>query len=1300
MIRDLDSARPARVLSLLASFPCALAVCATLFVAPAQAKTVHVFAGSFGAEGTGPGQFKDPRGVAVNDTTHDVYVVDSLNNRVQEFNATGSTVIGEFNGAGSPTGVFSEPTQVAVDDSGNPLDPSNGDVYVVDRGNGVIDKFSETGAFVGQITGRCAAEKESSPCPKSKEIPFTKGEFGVNGVAVDVAGVLWVDEYNGSIDDFTDALDNEYIRTVQQTSGQLALGVDAEDNLYIQNGAEGVGKFTSSGKLLVDPFGRGQKEGRVNGIAVDGNTKSVYIDYTTEIEALTEGGSKLESFGAGHLESNQFGEASRGVAVDASNGTVYATDVDTNSVSIFDAVTLPTVAVTALSEQTPRSVTLNGTVNPEGSAVTLCVFEYDTREYKEGEGAHGTSVPCETVGGKSIGEGLSPVPVSAHVPGLTPETKYDYRLVAENSAHIPSVTPNQEFTAGPILGGEFVTNVASESATLNVPIDPNGDDTHYYFQFGTSTSYGFEVPVSAPGVDLGSTPGVQNLSVHLQTHLAPGTVYHYRVVVSQNGEEFTEPDRTFTTQSVPGASVLPDGRAWELVSPADNRGGLIEQFANGINDAIQAASDGSGIAYLTAGVGVGEEPHGRNSWSQTLSTRVPGGGWRSRDLTLPRRLLENEQPAAQESERPEYEMFSSDLSLAEVAPSAEGTPPLSPEASERTIYLRDDLHGSYAPLVTAGNVPPETEFGGGQIPSAQMYFVTATADLSHVLLATPFALTPEAVYESSYAQFDQWNLYEWSAGRLQLVNILPEAEGGEPTHGASPSVRLANGGVNEGNASGVNPSAISSDGRRVAWDLGVPRISGYRGLYVRDMVDEDTVKVAGEHGVFQWMSSSGSDVFFLEGGDLHECEIVEVAGKISCTFSDLTADHGAGESNAGVQELVSDVSQDGSYVYFVAKGVLAGAAGAISGEDNLYLLHDSAGLWSTTYIATLSPGDEKDWFKSDGKTDDRPDLSGISSRVSPNGRYLAFMSDRSLTGYDNTDAVGGQPDEEVFVYDAGSGSHPPTLACASCDPTGARPVGVLDKGKEGGNQPLLVDRPGVWAGSWLAGSIPGWDQDFAEGSDYQPRYLSNSGRLFFNSPDGLVPRATNGVEDVYEFEPVGVGGCTQGASSGVTVFVASSGGCVGLVSSGLSSQESAFFDASESGDDVFFITEAKLAADATLGHSYAVYDAHVCGSEGVPCMSEPASPPPCSSGDSCKPAPSPQPEIFGPAPSATFSGAGNVVEEATNPAAKAKTKTKVLTRAQKLADAMRACRRDKSKKKRTRCEAQAHMRNGVAVKKK
>ena len=93
----------------------------------------------------------------------------------------------------------------------------------------------------------------------------------------------------------------------------------------------------------------------------------------------------------------------------------------------------------------------------------------------------------------SLGSGLSPVPVSAKAAGLVPETKYDYRLVAENAAHLPS-SAEGEFTAGPVLGEEFVTDVASESATLNVPIDPNGDDTHYYFQYGETASYGFEAP--------------------------------------------------------------------------------------------------------------------------------------------------------------------------------------------------------------------------------------------------------------------------------------------------------------------------------------------------------------------------------------------------------------------------------------------------------------------------------------------------------------------------------------------------------------------------------------------------------------------------------------------------------------------------------------------------------------------------------------------------------------------------------------------------------------------------------------
>jgi hypothetical protein len=167
--------------------------------------------------------------------------------------------------------------------------------------------------------------------------------------------------------------------------------------------------------------------------------------------------------------------------------------------------------------------------------------------------------------------------------------------------------------------------------------------------------------------------------------------------------------------------------------------------------------------------------------------------------------------------------------------------------------------------------------------------------------------------------------------------------------------------------------------------------------------------------------------------------------------------------------------------------------------------------------------------------------------------------------------------------------------------------------------------------------------------------------LFFDSPDALVPQDTNGLEDAYEYEPVGVGSCTEGGAT----FSMTSGGCVSLISSGQSAGESIFMDASENGNDVFFATNSKLTGE-DYDTAYDIYDAHVCSSE-VPCRSEIVVPPPCTSGDSCKAAPSPQPEIFGPAPSATFSGVGNIVEEAKVSVVKHKEKAKPKARLKKHA---------------------------------
>ena len=233
-------------------------------------------------------------------------------------------------------------------------------------------------------------------------------------------------------------------------------------------------------------------------------------------------------------------------------------------------------------------------------------------------------------------------------------------------------------------------------------------------------------------------------------------------------------------------------------------------------------------------------------------------------------------------------------------------------------------------------------------------------------------------------------------------------------------------------------------------------------------------------------------------------------------------------------------------------------------------------------------------------------------------------------------------------------------------------------------------------GPWL-GVFPGWTAYVLGQVRYQSRHLSDGGRVFFNSSDGLVPQDVNGTWDVYEYEPEGVGSYVPAAASGSVVYrpagettsgVVEPAGCVGLISNGQSAEQSAFMDASENGDDVFFLTAAKLVGE-DFDAGYDLYDAHVCTSL-VPCVTAPVAPPPCTSGESCRSASATQLAIFGAPSSATFNGAGNLSSE---PDGAVKPKAKPLTRAQKLAKALKVCDK-RPKKQRAGCERRARRKYG------
>ncbi len=881
--------------------------------------------------------------------------------------------------------------------------------------------------------------------------------------------------------------------------------------------------------------------------------------------------------------------------------------------------------------------------------------------------------------------------------------------------------------APPFLEGEGVSDVNSSSATLEARIDPTGVETTYYFDYAPEGGSG----ITSPEASAGSGDTVQEVDLPLQGLLAD-TTYRYRVVVvadTVEGPQVEEgSERTFTTLPYAGTGVLPDGRAWELVSPVNKYGALIKGLgANGIE---QAAVSGDAIAY-GASSPIEADAEGNAGETAVLSTRGDQG-WSTRTIT-PSNASATGGGAFEASRGLENRLFSPDLSLALIQP-FRAEPSLSPEASERTPYLRDENDvpcaisetTCYLPLVTGNgeyaDVPPGTKFDVspeeifGSVKTA-----SATPDLSHVVLESQAGLTSNS---------NGGGLYEWSeqaapAERLQLISILPD---GQPASLAEEAPVL---GREDASLRNVR-NAISSTGSRVVWMT----TKGSVHLYLRDTVKGETLELdAPEEGVeqqataspvFQTASRDGSIVFFSDEQaltkdstaaagkpDLYSCVVQEDGdGKLSCRLADLTSKEFIKNPTeaAAVQGAVLGASEDGTTVYFVADGVLGDGENA-QGERatpggcgerppfgatcNLYREHYDGENWEEpTFIAALSSADGPGWSALAGEEKGLAGTGGINAlnrltaRVSPDGGYVAFMSDRSLTGYDNIDANSGVPDEEVFLYGSASGS----LICASCDPSGARPQGVID------DDQLVVDRQRDWGGRWLAGNVPGWTRLSAtpEVALYQSSYLSDSGRLFFDAADALVPQDTNGKEDVYEYEPRGVGSCASASET----FDDKTEGCVALISSGTSSEESAFLDASENGDDVFFVTIEKLTSQ-DVDHSFDVYDAHACGEPGEsPCLAPPPAPlPPCVTPGACK-APAPAPPLFQAPPSSTPSGAGNAPQQTVLGTTVAKRAAKKPTKPQELAKALKACRKKKNKSKRVACEKQARKKYGPKRKKK
>ena len=193
------------------------------------------------------------------------------------------------------------------------------------------------------------------------------------------------------------------------------------------------------------------------------------------------------------------------------------------------------------TEVKQESATLNGTVDPEGLATTY-YFEYGrTPAY----GSTTSTPPGSDLGTTTPGDHA----VSAPITGLEPGKTYHYRIVAVNS-NGTSKGVDRVFVASPAVKDVETlpaTEVNRGDAMLHGSLDPNGMETHYYFEYGTSLRYGSTTSAPPGPAVADSSPGDQEVSFQV-TGLRAGTTYHYRLVASNDtyGTSVGQ-DRVFTT---------------------------------------------------------------------------------------------------------------------------------------------------------------------------------------------------------------------------------------------------------------------------------------------------------------------------------------------------------------------------------------------------------------------------------------------------------------------------------------------------------------------------------------------------------------------------------------------------------------------------------------------------------------------------------------------------------------------------------------------------------------------------------
>jgi hypothetical protein len=681
----------------------------------------------------------------------------------------------------------------------------------------------------------------------------------------------------------------------------------------------------------------------------------------------------------------------------------------------------------------------------------------------------------------------------------------------------------------------------------------------------------------------------------------------------------------------PYSTQLPDCRAYEMVTPVEKNG-------QDLGGAVNETGGYVPPSFTTAsanGQQVMYEP----------TTPIPGSSASGTTLELAKRTVTGWESTSLVPEESKFsfpdpypnffaaggaEDLSTGLQITQVS-----LDPSDRHTSGEELYLRKP-DGSFE-WISQGTLNPGAApapiFSSGN--NGQIVSFAESSDLSHVAFTFPYPLTQEALSMQS----GRTGLYDRSNGETRLVDV----------EGSGSLINSCGASLGSTGVGGAAPNAVSQNGSRIFFEdtTNIDEPCSINGeevvpeLYVREN-DQTTLEasapqpgVVDSHGpqpaLFVGATPDGDRAFFT-------------------SRQRLTADANTGpkDSSANLYEydltthelkdLTVTSDPNGAQV---DEGAIVGSSD--DGAIVYFIAHgqfDGEGEEGEPNLYVADEGVVQYIATLDlqsARTDDFSSYLTRTSRVTPDGEHLLFQTRDNLTGYDSRGF------SELYLFDKISGM----LTCVSCDQKGTAPVGDA-----------FLFGYQMATGEHI--ELPSTD-----GFPAPANLSANGEEVIFNSPDQLSTQATNGVTNVYEYHD----------------------GNVSLISGGGDKYPSYFVGATPDASDIYFVTgDSLVPGDSDKGQSD-IYDARVDGGFEAP------SPPPtqCMSSETCQEivsAPS-----FG-APQTT-SVASEQSASASQPVATPKSaKSRPPTVAQRLARALKVCKKDKRRRKRAECESTARKHYG------